>query len=127
MEHFKLFGNFLTHGDKKNVMLNWIFSSDNTFFEEFVIEKSTDNKEFKIIGTEQKILPVKRAFHYLFIDENIDSENNYYRVFLKKRNSGRYHRTTSISNTITIKTSGDNNFKNTDTKTKQNKFDLILQ
>lgn len=100
MEKLKLFGLYVPQKDKKCVILNWNFLSDNDLFEEFIIEKSLDNKEFKIIGKENKIRQTQREFFYLFVDEEPDPIVNYYRIFLKKKGASK--KTEVLSNIITI-------------------------
>ena len=90
MKDLKLFGIYTLPEGKKTVMLKWDFTSDNDFPEQFIIEKSQDNKEFKIIGKINKILPSQRIYYYLFVDENLDYGKNYYRILLRKRRSGRF-------------------------------------
>ncbi len=101
MKEFKLFGVQTSIDENKCVMLSWFWLSDNNRSEEFIIEKSIDNKQFSIIGKENKIHLPTRISSYLFHDKILDSKICYYRIFLKRKGWSR--QTVSISNTVRIK------------------------
>jgi hypothetical protein len=96
-----LSGTYFLQKGKKSIVLNWVFSSGNNFFEEFIIERSFDNIEFKIIGKENKIRQPRRDFFYLFVDSNCGHKNNYYRICLKK--GGTSKKIILMSTTIVVK------------------------
>lgn len=89
MKALKLFGTYISKGDTRHVILNWDFICDNDFLEEFIIEKSSDNITFHMIGRENKIRQPERNFFYLFTDTNLNNGINYYRIFLKKKGASK--------------------------------------
>lgn len=103
MKKFRLFGTYVFKKDeneKQCAILNWNFRTDNNIAEEFIIERSTDNEKFEVIGKENKMCHSQRQLFYLFIDENSNVGKNYYRVFLKKKGASK--KIISISSTIIL-------------------------
>ncbi len=82
-------GNFSIGGKLRNdkTELEWLTGND-FIADEFVVERSTDGRNFNVLGTVQAAANRNTRNRYLFTDNSPEFGKNQYRIKIIKRNSG---------------------------------------